>query len=446
MLRQLPRLATGVAAGCVVAGGVASCRRESREAAVRQTLTSVSSNVHVAEWATDHTKCGIAKPFSVRKTVLHGGRQEGVDLITVDNGVLSFTVCPTRGMAIGRLDVADRVKGQDWPLGWKSPVRELVHPREVDLQDKKGLGWLSGFNEWLTRCGVAHSGHPGEDGGQLLTLHGRIGNIPASEVEVEVDASPPHTIRVRGRVDEQMFKFADFELWTEASTVPGSSELTIRDVLVNRADYAREYQMIYHTNFGPPLLEAGSEFVAPVAKVAPFNERAAAEWRGGASWRTYLGPTRDYGETVYCVTPHAVPDAKGGVAVGAPGETQVGETRVGGTQVALLNASGTKGIALRYSALTLPSFTLWKNTDTSREGYVTGLEPGTGFAYTRATERACGRVPTLGPGEHVAFSLAWRVLHDAEDVRAVRSEIERIQDGRTTEASKELGSAAGARP
>ena len=47
------------------------------------------------------------------------------------------------------------------------------------------------------RCGVAFAGHPAEEeqGGHLLTLHGRIGNIPASEVEVVVDAEAPHRIQ-----------------------------------------------------------------------------------------------------------------------------------------------------------------------------------------------------------------------------------------------------------
>jgi hypothetical protein len=71
------------------------------------------------------------------------------------------------------------------------------------------------------------------------TLHGRIGNLPASEVEVIVDEAPPHRIRVRGRVDEAMFKFCDFELWTEVSTVPGSLELTVSDVLKNKASYPK---------------------------------------------------------------------------------------------------------------------------------------------------------------------------------------------------------------
>src|SRR4051794_4817562 len=35
-------------------------------------------------------------PWSVTKRTLHGGRREGVDLIDVDNGVLRFSVVPTR--------------------------------------------------------------------------------------------------------------------------------------------------------------------------------------------------------------------------------------------------------------------------------------------------------------------------------------------------------------
>ena len=228
---------------------------------VHKTLTSVNDNTRTETWETNEQQSGIGGlAWSVRKRTLHGGRQEGCEEIEVDNGLLSFTILPTRGMSIGRVGA-----GKALPLGWKSPVREVVHPKHVDLQDFNGLGWLSGFNEWLVRCGVAFAGHPGKDGEQLLTLHGRVGNIPASEVTVEVDAHHPHTIRVRGRVDEAMFKFADWELWTEVATEPGSDKLRVHDILVNRSSYEREYQLIYHTNFGPPILEEGGTFEAPCA-------------------------------------------------------------------------------------------------------------------------------------------------------------------------------------
>jgi len=122
-----------------------------------------------------------------------------------------------------------------------SPVKQIVHPKHIDLQDQHGLGWLSGFNEWLVRCGVSFAGHPGDDDGRLLTLHGQVGNTPASEVEVIIDHAPPNRIRIRGLVEERRFKFGAFDLWTEISTVPGTPSIRIDDRLINRSAYAKEY-------------------------------------------------------------------------------------------------------------------------------------------------------------------------------------------------------------
>ena len=81
------------------------------------------------------------------------------------------------------------VKQGDVRLGWNSPVEEIVHPKYIDLESRGGLGWLEGFNEWMVRCGLEFAGHPGEDtfttntGGEAsmdLSLHGKIGNIPAA--------------------------------------------------------------------------------------------------------------------------------------------------------------------------------------------------------------------------------------------------------------------------
>ena len=129
-------------------------------------------------------------------------------MIEVDNGELQFPSDPTRGMSV--LDVTMG----DVRLGWNSPVKEVVHPSYVNLHDRGGLGWLDGFNEWMVRCGLSFAGHPGEDkfinnvGAEAtmdLTLHGKIGNIPASEVVVVVDKKAPHRIRIRGRVNEVSF-------------------------------------------------------------------------------------------------------------------------------------------------------------------------------------------------------------------------------------------------
>jgi hypothetical protein len=51
----------------------------------------------------------------------------------------------------------------------------------------------------------------------------------------------------------------------------------------------------------------------------------------------------------------------------------------------------------------LPCFALWKNEDSIEHGYVTGLQPATVYATTRAIERKHGRVPTLAAGESRTF-------------------------------------------
>jgi hypothetical protein len=116
-----------------------------------------------------------------------------------------------------------------------------------------------GFNEWMVRCGLENNGHPGldkfinnvgEEATMDLSLHGKIANIPASEVEVVIDSGPPHTIRVRGRVDERMFYGPKLELQTEISTDPGSNSFQIADVITNQGSEEQEFQILYHANYG----------------------------------------------------------------------------------------------------------------------------------------------------------------------------------------------------
>ncbi|MEK6249989.1 MAG: aldose 1-epimerase family protein [Planctomycetales bacterium] len=379
---------------------------------VRQQLTSAKDNVHLDEW--EHTWSPDEKTkVRIAKSTMQGGKQEGVDIIEVDNGKLSFTVIPTRGMSV--LGVTQG----DIRLGWESPVQEVVHPKFIRLEDRGGLGWLEGFNEWMVRCGLEYAGHPGNDpiatdGGtpkpQQLTLHGKIGNIPASEVEVIVDEEPPHRIRVRGQVVERGFYGPQLELWTEISTVPGSSELRIDDIVINRGADEQEFQVIYHANYGRPLLEKGSQVIVAAKRVTPFDNHAASDID---NYATYVGPTKGFQEQVYLIEPFA--DERG-------------------KTIALLkNAAGDKGTAIRWSTEQLPYLTIWKNTAATQTGYVTGIEPGTGYPFNRRIERHFGRVPRLKPGQERRFSLEFTILADADAVSKTEQQVRDIQGDQETE-------------
>jgi hypothetical protein len=266
----------------------------------------------------------------------------------------------------------------------------------------------------MVRCGLEWVGHPGEDkfinnvGDEATmdpTLHGKVGNIPASEVEVIIDDEPPHTIRVRGRVDERMFYGPQLELMTEISTEPGSSNFKISDVLVNRGADAQEFQILYHTNFGPPLLEEGAQLVAPIKTITPFNDHAAKSIDKAS---VYGPPTQGFVEQVYCI--------------------ELLSDREGQATVLLENSKGDQGVSMSYSIEELPYLTQWKNLAAIGAGYVTGIEPGTGFPFNRRVEREKGRVPKLAPGETRRFEIEFSILTSGTMVDEMRNVISSIAE------------------
>ena len=117
----------------------------------------------------------------------------------------------------------------------------------------------------------------------------KTGNTPASRVEVEVADTAPYEIRIRGLIKESTFKKADLQTLTELRYVPGSNSFSLHDVLTNRADYPHDYQIIYHSNFGAPILENGARFLAPMAHIKMMA--ATQPFLSGAISKTVNLPT-----------------------------------------------------------------------------------------------------------------------------------------------------------
>jgi hypothetical protein len=375
-------------------------------------LTDVSHDVWVERFTVDAAELGlgVTAPWSVNKRRLRGGRRDGVDLIVVDNGALRFSIVPTRGMGLW--------KGfyQGNYLGWESPIIDgPVHPGLVNLAATGGLGWLDGFDELMARCGLEHNGAPFQvktvqpDGSERHTtfgLHGRIANLPASYVAVEVGADPPHEIVVEGRVEESRLFGPQVRMETRYTTVPGSNTLVLRDELINLKDQPAEIQVLYHWNFGPPFLEDGARFAAPIRTVTPRDARAQESI---GRHDTYDGPVPGFTEQVYFYELHAEP-------AGAPA-----------TLAMLRNQAGDKAVVLRFRTDQLPAFTLWKNTAGLRDGYVTGLEPGTNYPNPLPFEKARNRVVTLPPSGRYTAETTLEVLATPGEVAAVEAEIQRLQ-------------------
>ena len=361
-------------------------------------LTDASANLATANWKVGAAEWG-GKNWSVQLRTLHGGRQEGVQVIDVDNGAMTFTIVPTRGFEIWKAQ-AGKLR-----LGWDSPVKEIVHPAYIRLTDNGGQGWVAGFGGLMVRGGLASFGSPVQDGDQQLTLHGHVDYLPASYVSVRYESAPVPRLVFRGVVNDFQTFGAQLRLTSEISTEIGRPEILFDDQVTNLSDVPQEMQLLYHTNFGTPLLGAGAEFVAPVKQVAPINAASAAGDLAG--WNRYSGP-------------HAPPYAAQVFNMQLYGDAQ------GRTKAMLKSPGGDLGVLMTIDTKGLPYMNVWKNEVTAKAGYVTGLEPGTGFPNARTVERAAGRVPKLQGGESYQVHLAIAALTRRAEVDKAAAAIQAL--------------------
>jgi hypothetical protein len=183
----------------------------------------------------------------------------------------------------------------------------------------------------------------------------------------------------------------------------------VRDEIENFSESPTEVQMLYHVNFGLPLLDGGSRICLPVKTLIPRNAHAAAHL---ANWEQYSAPQPGFAEQVYFFEAHA--DA------------------AGNTRALLKNSGGTKGASLVYNAQQLPCFTLWKNTTGERDGYVTGLEPGTNYPNPRTHEGKHNRVMKLGPGDKAIFEITLETHATAAEVHAAENHVQSLAVGQPT--------------
>ncbi len=348
---------------------------------------------------TDTDVAGASGAFSVAKRRLRGGPSDGVEVVDVDNGTMRFSILPTRGMGLWKAYCGEI------ELGWNSPVQGPVNPALVPLWEPSGVGWLSGFDELIVRCGLESNGAPefNENGTLRYPLHGKIANTPAHKVELTVDTDSGE-ISVTGIVHEARLFFNKLQLATTYTTKIGQPGFTVSDTVTNLWAEPSEMELLYHINVGVPFLGPGAKAIIPIAKMAPRDAEAA---KTVGQWDVY-GPESP-----------GTPEAAFYFDLAADAD--------GNTKTLLKGASGAQGVSLAFNKRQLPCFTLWKNPQAATDGYVTGFEPAVNFPNARSFEEKKGRVVTLGPGESRVFEIELTAHGDAASVEAAEKEVASVQ-------------------
>jgi hypothetical protein len=131
-----------------------------------------------------------------------------------------------------------------------------------------------------------------------LTPHGKVANIPASEVEVIVEREPRAHPRPRPGGRARVLR-SEARALDRVATEPGSSRFRIEDALTNHGAFDQEFQIIDHANCGPPLLGPARASQA-LGRVTPFNAHAAKDV---ATYAEYTAPARGFIEQVSNLRP-----------------------------------------------------------------------------------------------------------------------------------------------
>ncbi len=200
-------------------------------------------------------------------------------------------------------------------LSWEATPGP-VHPAHFE---REGLGWLRTFHGGLLAgCGLTSAGAPCVDEGQALGLHGRLNHIPAAGVWADgAWRGDEYEMWVRGHMRQTVVFGENLTLTRRIWAHLGESRLFIRDVVANEGFGTTPHMMLYHCNFGFPLLDEGTELLAPSQRVTPRDAVAAPGLDGHAC---YEAPILGYQEQCFY---HQMIRRRGRLRDGHPGQPRL---------------------------------------------------------------------------------------------------------------------------
>ena len=341
----------------------------------------------------------ISSAAGATRFIYSDGKAEGVRGVNVRTGSgLEFNVVPGRSMDIFDCSYKGIPVQFSSATGMTSPA----------YYEEGGLQWLrSFFGGLLTTCGITYCGAPCIDQGQQLGLHGRISNAAAENVSVDERwIGDEYEISLSGKMREAFVMGENLTLLREITTSLGSSSIRIEDVIENLGFDEQPLMMLYHFNFGFPVLSEKSRLIAPVQSTemrdAPATERKDIE-----EFMVFPEPQAGYREKVFFHKLKADGDGK--------------------TFVALVNPDvegKPLGVLLRFNKKQLPEFTEWKMA--GKGCYVCGLEPGTVNPIGRAEARKQNRLPVIKAQELYKIQIDFTVLNSAGQIESLEKEAEEL--------------------
>jgi len=327
----------------------------------------------------------------IETSVLDNGLGRGTRIAWINTGSgLRYKVVIDRAM-----DIADAFYNQ-YSLAWISHCG-IAAPEPFS---NHGIDWLKTFGGGLlTTCGLTHVGGPEADAFGDRGLHDQVSNIPA-EIESLIQPDPvmgKMEMSLTGRIQQTQVLGPNLELKRTISATLGQATIRIHDEVINRGNAAAPHMLLYHFNFGWPLVDEGTDIIWQ-GKWQPreggINNRIFKE---GYNFRKCPYPLEDHngsGEAVAFID--AMPDDSGQCTCG------------------LYNSKIGIAMVMKFQKKQLPWLTNWQHW--GKGEYVTGIEPGTHPPIGQAKARGQQNLIFLQPREMRKYDIEIEVLENKERI------------------------------
>ena len=293
--------------------------------------------------------------YGIRSMRLMEGAASGCRLIeAVTAGGLHADFLPDTGLDIGLV----RYKGKNVSFlsknGYDSPVNFSARDGEFKHTFSAGL---------LYTCGLRSAGPPSTDGQEYHPLHGRIHGKQATGVGAYTEDD---NLVIVGTLRETSLFGHALELKRRITLPVWGSSIIVEDTIENLTPRPEEFMIMYHYNFGYPLLSEKARLVLPDDRATtPRTEHAKT---GSGRECEFVCPIDGEDEMVYN---HLLSD---------------GYAR-------LENQDAGIAVTMRWGLDSLPILIQWKSMASG--DYVLGIEPSNSYIMGRAAERENGTLQTL---------------------------------------------------
>ena len=340
----------------------------------------------------------------VRLVTLGDGAGKGVRVLEFRTGTgFAFDIVVDRAFDIGRCEISGR------PLSWISGVGT----GGPWYYEPEGLGFFRNFGGGLlTTCGLEHTLFMAEDTAEqyhyppkkteTFGLHGRVSNRPARLAGYgERWEGDECILWAEGEVLQAAVFGEHLLLRRHVEARVGESRLKIHDEVENVGFARTPHMYLYHVNIGFPVVDEGSELLAPARSVAARGNYPAEDYD------KLHAPEAGYTERVF--------------------EHELAAEDDGTVPVAIVNREVGFGIYQLYDHEHFPHHFIWRMLG---EGtYVMGLEPSTNKTAGRLDARASGELIELEAGEKRTYDLELGALDGEEEVGRFATRVGLLERG-----------------